>query len=177
MGDSKVFTLGACHSVLADKHPLLQEAFPNPPLFPACFRMASWAAVGPCPLSGRGSSVRRARWLTVPDSCWMGCIRDGQTDLEGGLYPAPPHFGPGQTKQEPCSFWTPRDAQPHCRMGGPGEREVVRAVAERGRGCLGKRIVPRPPLSGQLTQTRETDLSGRPEGWKEQEGCTREGFS
>lgn len=94
MGDSKVFTLGACHSVLADKHPLLQEAFPNPPLFPACFRMASWAAVGPCPLSARGSSVRRARWLTVPDSCWMGCIRDGQTDLEGGLYPAPSPLRP-----------------------------------------------------------------------------------
>lgn len=44
-----------------------------------------------------------------------------------------------------------------------------------GWGCLGKRMVPRPQFSGQLTQTRETDLSGRPEGWKEQEGCTGKG--
>lgn len=47
----KVFALGACHLVLADKcRRLLREAFPDPPLSPASFRMASQAPLAPCSL-------------------------------------------------------------------------------------------------------------------------------
>lgn len=161
MGDSKVFTLGTCHSVLADKCPLLQEAFPNPPLFPACFRMASWAPLGSCPLSAWSSCVHRARWLTVPDSCWMGCIREGQTDLEGGFHPAPSPLPPLFILDPTRCTATLQDGRPSGQGSGRG-----------GVGLFGEGMVPCPQFSGQLTQKRETDLFGRPEGWKEQDGCT-----
>lgn len=36
-------------------------------------------------------------------------------------------------------------------------------------GLFGEGMVPCPQFSRKLTQKRETDLSGRPEGWKKQE--------
>lgn len=115
----KVLALAACHLFLADKCPLLQKAFPDPPLSPACFRMAPWAPLESCCLSAWPPLCLQSKVLTAPDTkgpgswFWTGCIKGGTDytlqEILATLHP--PCFCPAQTEQELYSVWAPQEAQ------------------------------------------------------------------
>ena len=64
----KVCALGACHLVLADECPFLQEAFPDCPLSLACFSMASRAPLAHCCLLDWPSLCLQNKMTDSPDT-------------------------------------------------------------------------------------------------------------